>query len=98
MTDTTEKDDLSFTLPSSKSDKEKIKNMLQVVTGEMQMIEDRRSSIKDTIAALHEEFKIPKKILTKLAKTMYKHDYSDVTHEIDVFQLCYEGIIVAKAP
>lgn len=93
MTDTDTKNNESFALPSNKTDRDKIKTVLHEVVGQLQMIDDRKSVIKDHINALHEEYAIPKKVLNRLAKTMYNHDYDDVTHEIDVFQLCFEGIV-----
>lgn len=94
MTDKTQDHDVNnYTLPSNPKDREKIKTMLDVVVGEMRMIDDRKTSIKETIAALHEEYAIPKKVLTKLARTMFKDDYQDVTYESEVFELFYEGVV-----
>lgn len=89
----TNKDEASFTLPSSQADRKKIREVLNTIAGEYQMIDDRKASVKDTIEALHEEFKIPKKIIAKLAQTIHKHNYSDLSHESSVFELFYEGIV-----
>lgn len=88
----TKKDD-TFTLPSSKSDREKIKKILHEISGQYQMIDDRKSAVKDMVDVLHEEFNIPKKIINKLAKTIHKNDYDDVSHETSLFEIIFEGIV-----
>ena len=82
----------SFSLPTSDADKKKLKDMLYEITAQMQMVADRKEAIKDIVDAIHSDFKLPKKIVNQLAKTLYKHDYDDVTHEASIFETVYEGI------
>lgn len=83
----------TFALPSSQADRKKIKDMLHEITAQMQIIDDRRESIKDVVDAIHSDFKLPKKIIKQLAKTLHKHNYDDVAHESTIFEIVYEGIL-----
>jgi len=85
--------DLGFTLPSSQSDRDKIKKNLEEVSGQLQMIADRKEQIKEIIEATADEYKIPKKILSKIATTMFKNQYAEASYESSIFELVYEGII-----
>ena len=91
MTDTNI--DSSYVLPSNPEDRKKIKALLQEISAQYQMIDDRRAAIKDVIDALHADFKIPKKISAKLAKTLYNHNYDKVSEETELFKLFYEEVI-----
>lgn len=91
MTDTNI--DSTYVLPSNPEDRKKIKSLLQAISAQYQMIDDRRALIKDTIDALHADFKIPKKISAKLAKTLYNHNYDKVSEETELFKLFYEEVV-----
>lgn len=88
----------NFVLPSSQEDRKRIRNMLYEITAQMQMISDRREAIKDIVDVIHEEFKLPKKIINQLARTLFKHNYEDVTHESTIFEIVYEGILASGSP
>lgn len=93
MSDKTEE---SFVLPSSQADRKKIKDLLHEITAQMQIISDRKEAIKDVVTAIHDEFKLPKKIINQLARTMFKHNYDDVTHDTSIFEIVYEGIVASN--
>jgi hypothetical protein len=84
------------TIPSSSEDRKKIKTMLTEATHCMQRAEDERQSIKEIIDDAYAKFDIPKKILRKIATTMYKHNYEDVTAENDDFESLYEILVNSK--
>lgn len=89
----------TFTLPSSPADRKKLQQMLGEVTALMGKMELLRGSKKDAIAAIHEEFDIPKKQLNKLARTLYKRNYHEIQQEEAEFTMLYEalsGTIVPK--
>lgn len=93
MTDTNDSIDNSYVLPSNPEDRKKIKSLLQEISAQLQMIDDRKEAIKGVIDALHADFKIPKKISSKLARTLYKHDYDKVKEESDLITLFYEELV-----
>lgn len=93
MTDSNDAIDSSYVLPSNPEDRKKIKALLQEISAQLQMIDDRKEAIKGVIDALHADFKIPKKISSKLARTLYKHDYDKVKEESDLIALFYEELV-----
>lgn len=85
--------DSTFVLPSNPEDRKKIKSLLLEISGQFQMIDDKKAYIKDVTDDLHEKFKMPKKLIGKLARTVYKHDYDKVSEESELFNLFYEEIV-----
>lgn len=88
MTDSNESQE--FTMPSNPADRKKIKETLQEMAGALQFIDDKRAYISDSAAALQEEFKIPKKIGAKMARTLHKNNYQDVAAETNQFETLFE--------
>jgi len=72
------------------------KAMLVEMTKAMQEIDDTRERLKDIAAAAEEKFGIKKKLVGKLAKTMYKHNYADLQQENEHFSDLYEALIEGK--
>lgn len=85
--------DSSFVLPSSPDDRRKIKSSLQAIADELHKIDDMKSFIKDTTDDLNEKFKIPKKLVSKLARTIHKHDYDKQSEESELFRIFYEEVV-----
>lgn len=85
----------NYNLPSNPNDRKKIKDALYEMAGALQFIDDKRQFINDVASGLSEEFDIPKKIANKLAKTLHKNNYSDVTTEADnfisIFEVLFNG-------
>lgn len=81
-----------FTMPSSATDRKKIKDALMEMSSSLQFIEDKRSFMKDVADSLHEQFQIPKKISMKMARTLHKNNYTDVTEEVDQFTTLFETL------
>jgi predicted RNA-binding protein with EMAP domain len=77
-------------------EKKKFKSALAAITHELQMIDDRRESIKEQYGELSSMYGLDKKIIRKLATTMYKHNYTDVVDEMNHFQALYETLVNGK--
>lgn len=84
-------------LPSSPADRKRMKTMLSEATYCKQRIDDERQSIKDIVGRIHEEFQLPKKLVTKLINTLYKQDYANRVAEEEDFQFLYESIVHPSA-
>lgn len=80
-------------LPSNPADRKRLMTMLSEATYCKQRMDDERESIKDIVARVHEEFELPKKLVTKLINTLYKQDYADRVSEEEDFQFLYEAIV-----
>jgi Transcriptional regulator DsbA len=57
------------------------------------MQESQREVVKEIIERVHEELKIPKKIIRKMAQTWHKRNYNEVVAEQQEFEVLYEGIV-----
>lgn len=84
---------VDVTLPSNPKDRQKLKGMLSEIENCLIRIESEREAMKDIIEEAHEKFSIPKKLIRKIATTMYKHNYSELVTEDEMFQLLYEGVL-----
>lgn len=94
MADTEYVDD-GMSLPNA-AERIKLKAMLVEMTKLMQMSDDNRQSLKEIAEAAQEAFGIKKKFVTKLAKTMYKHNYADLAAENEHFEILYENLVEGK--
>ena len=80
-------------IPSSPADREKIRRVLRTVSESMTRIEAEKDLIKEEIAALAEEFDIPKKFLNRMARTYHRQNFKDVVEEQDDFETLYETVV-----
>lgn len=86
-----------FTMPSNPADRKKIKDLLHEMSGALQFIDDKRVFMKETAESLQEQFQIPKKISMKMARTLHKNNYSDVSAETDAFTTMFEVLFQGAA-
>lgn len=82
--------------PSSPSDRQKLKTMLVEITNAYARMDGEKSFIKETLDDAEEKFSIKKKLITKLAKTMYKRDYATLQAENSDFEDLYEILVEGK--
>lgn len=85
-----------ITIPSSPTDRQKMKQMLAEMTHCLQRADDEKESMKEIAEDVHKQFDVPKKIVNKLARTMYKHNYADLQAENEDFELLYETLVEGK--
>ena len=83
-------------VPSSPADRQKFKLMLVEMTKCLQKIDDERESIKEIANSAQEQFSVKKKLVSKLARTMYKRNYADLQSENDDFESLYETLVEGK--
>lgn len=86
-------EEATLSILNNPEEKKKFKSALAAITSEMQMIDDRRESIKEQYADLSSKYGLDKKIIRKIASTMYKHNYADVVDEMNHFQELYESLV-----
>lgn len=80
-------------VPSSPTDRAKIKKMLGEVSNSFTRIAAEKDLIKETITDLSKEFEIPKRTLNKMAKIYHKQSYSQEQQEFEEFEQLYENIV-----
>lgn len=73
--------------------RKKFKSSLATLTHYFQQIDDHKEGLKESVAAVAAEYNLDKKIVRKMATTMYKHDYASRLEEERHFQVLYEMIV-----
>lgn len=84
-------------IPSSPADRQKMRMMITEMTHAMQRIEDERSALKDIAEEVSKQFNIPKKHVTKLAKTWFKRNFDELHAEHEDFETLYETILESSS-
>lgn len=81
-------------IPSNPADRKKIMDVMQEISDSMTRVNSEKTYQKEAIAALAEEFNLPKKYLSKFAKAYFNQNYSEVLNE----QSQFEDMIAALVP
>lgn len=76
--------------------RKKFKSAIVTITHYFDAIDAQKESIKETVDAISEEYGIDKKLVRKLATTMYKSNYASLQEENRHFELLYETIFEGK--
>jgi len=84
-------------VPSDPAERQKLKSFLAEMTHCMQRADDERESMKEIAEEAYNQFNIPKKIVNKLARTMYKRNYADLQAENEDFEFLYEALVEGKS-
>ena len=79
-------------IPSSPEDRAIIKRRLIEISDEMTKIEALKDQIKAIKTLIKEEYKIPPKIINRMAKTFHKQQYKEELALDETFQIAYEAI------
>ena len=91
--------------PKPKAEKEPTKNIadpverknfkigLSTITGYMQIQDDQKEAIKETVDYLAKKYGLKNKTVRRMANTMFKHNYADVQEENHHFEEMYETIV-----
>jgi hypothetical protein len=81
---------------NSPEERKKFKAMLAVLTTHMRDIDVHRDSIKETVESMAADYGLDKKVINKLAKTMYKSNYGSLQEENNHFAMLYEILVEGK--
>lgn len=73
-----------------------IKQGLTTITDSMSRIQAEKESISDVIGAIHDQYKLPPKIIRRMAKTMYKQSFEVESSEYKEFEAIYIGLTETK--
>lgn len=77
-------------------ERKKFKSALATVTHYLQQVDDTKEGMKETVEALSADYGLDKKIINKLARTMYKHNYGSLQEENRHFEMLYELLVEGK--
>lgn len=77
-------------------ERKKFKSSLAAITYDFDAIDKLKETTREDVAAISQTYGIDKKIVRRLAVTMYKHNYSSIQEENEHFATMYETIIEGK--
>jgi hypothetical protein len=73
-----------------------IRDALSEISNEMSVIDSHKEAIKDIVEVLYDNFKIPKKVLRRMAKTHHKQSFQEQVTEDNEFEALYLGMTETK--
>jgi hypothetical protein len=79
-------------IPSSPEDRSKIQSALKEISGAMTRIEGERDYIKESLAALEEQFELPKKYMRKVARIYHLQNINEVKSEVADIEDIYTAV------
>lgn len=77
---------------------QQLKAMVGEITHCYSRMDSEREQVKEIVKAASDTFGIKKVMVTKIARTMYKHNYADVQAEHEEFELLYESVVDPSNP
>jgi uncharacterized protein YqgV (UPF0045/DUF77 family) len=78
------------------ADRKKFMNAIKEISNSMIRMEGERDLIKTIVNDQSDEFQIPKKLVSKIAKTYHKQNIADIEAEWDEFMEIYDAITANK--
>lgn len=73
-----------------------IRDAIEEISIHFQKIETENLAIKDVIDSIYDQYKLPKKIVKRLAKVHHKNTFSQQVVEDKEFEALYIGVSEAK--
>jgi hypothetical protein len=73
-----------------------LKDAIEEINNSQRQIESQNNQIKDIVDATYDKFKIPKKIIKKLAKAQFTQSIQAETAEFNEFVALFEGMNEVK--
>lgn len=83
-------------VPTSDKERQSLKTMISEMTICLSKIDEQREQMKEIGGGAAETFDIPKKLINRMARIMFKHSYADLCAENDHFVELYETVIENK--
>ena len=77
-------------------DLKSIKEALNEISNELDIISQHKDAIKDVINAVFDNYKIPKKVIRRLAKAHHKNSFQEELAHDSEFETLYIGLTEAK--
>lgn len=77
-------------------DLKSIKDALNEISNELNIISQHKDSIKDVINAVYDNYNIPKKVIRRLAKAHHKNSFQEEVAQDNEFESIYIGLTETK--
>jgi len=77
-------------------DLKSIKDALNEISNELNIISQHKDSIKDVINVVYDNYNIPKKVIRRLAKAHHKNSFQEEVAQDNEFESIYIGLTETK--
>jgi Trm5-related predicted tRNA methylase len=84
---------LEVNILSNPADRDKLLGVLKELSASMARIEGERSFMKEASADISDQLKIPKKLVSKMAKVYHKQNYDEEVAVHEQFETLYESVV-----
>lgn len=81
---------------SSPTDRKKFRDALQEISNSYTRISAERDLVKDIVKDLSDEFQLPKKTVSKMAKVYHKQNFNLERQEFEDFEHLYQEVVELK--
>jgi len=78
---------------SNPADRLKIKKMLAEISNSMTRIDAEKDLIRETIKEMSDQFQLPKRTLSKMAKVYHKQNFQQEVQSHEEFESLYESVV-----
>jgi archaellum component FlaC len=86
----------NIVIPSATSDLKAINDAIKEINDSMTRMASEKELIKDIIADISEKYELPKRFVSKMAKTYYKQSFDKETADQDDFSDLYVAVTEVK--
>lgn len=76
----------------SEADRKEFQGAIREISGSMTRMEAERDLIREIIKEKSDKFQIPKKTISKIAKTYHKQNFQQAREENEEFETLYEEV------
>ena len=83
-------------VPTSDKERQTLKTMISEMTHCLDKMDAQREQMKEIGSEAAETFDVPKKLVNRMARIMYKQTYADLCAENNHFEELYESVIEGK--
>jgi hypothetical protein len=73
-----------------------VRDGIEEISNHFRKIDDENQAIKDIVDSLYDQYKLPKKIIKRLAKVYFKQNFSQQVVEDKEFEALYVGVTEVK--
>lgn len=96
MTNPAQSKEVNKALIADPDTRKRFKSSLATLTHYFRQMDDIKDGLKDGVADVASEYGLDKKLIRKMASTMYKANYGSLQEENRHFEVMYEMVVEGK--
>lgn len=73
-----------------------IRDGIEEISNHLTKIQDEKTNINDIIGSLYDQYKLPKKLIRRMAKVYHRQSFTEEVTEDNEFEALYTGVNEVK--